>query len=83
MLSVIIRWKREKLRMKLPALYLATNLFYMIRYRSAMVIMVSVQIKNNEQSELTRFADGEGSAEMKDRALTAFGSNYPRLQSRE
>lgn len=53
----------------------------MIRYHSAMVILVSrVRIKNNDQSEFKRFADGEGPVDMKDRVSTAFGPNYPKLQ---
>ena len=31
-------------------------------------------------SQFKRVVDGDGPADMKDRVLSAFGSNYPRLQ---
>ena len=67
--------------MKLPAMHWATNLFCMIHYRLAIIIMVSIQmIKCNGQSEFKPFVDGDGPDDMKDKVLTAFGPNYPRLQ---
>ena len=53
----------------------------MIRYGSDMaLIMVSVQVKSIDESEMKPFSDGDGPADMKDSALSAFGPNYPRLQ---
>ena len=37
-------------------------------------------IKCNGQSEFKPFVDGDGPDDMKDKVLTAFGPNYPRLQ---